>query len=73
MFRTSHIRKHVFGHAIIAWRHNKPLIALAILIAESRKDVVFTILTNTYIYPKILGELEKLSPERFKAIENQIK
>ena len=53
--------------------HNKPLITLAILIAELRSDVAFTILTNSAMYPKIMGELGKLPRERLKPIEMQIK
>ncbi|KAJ8090855.1 hypothetical protein PM082_024777 [Marasmius tenuissimus] len=69
---TLTFEKHIFGHAVGAWGHNKPLITIAVLIAETRKDVVFTILTMPTMYPKIMGELAKLSQERFKAIERQI-
>ncbi|KAL0577554.1 hypothetical protein V5O48_004452, partial [Marasmius crinis-equi] len=65
-------RKHIFCHAVTAWGHNKPLITLAILIAELRKDVAITILTDAVIYPRMVGELAKLSPERLKPIERQI-
>ncbi|KAL0577516.1 hypothetical protein V5O48_004457 [Marasmius crinis-equi] len=64
--------KHIFCHSIVAWGHNKPLITLAILIAEMRKDVAITIFTNVLMYPNIMGELAKLPQERFKAIERQI-
>ncbi|KAK1233748.1 hypothetical protein PQX77_003079 [Marasmius sp. AFHP31] len=64
--------KHIVGHAIAAWGHNKPLITMAILIAEMRKDVAFTILTNVFVYPQIMGELAKLPQERLKAIEKQV-
>ncbi|KAF9255423.1 hypothetical protein L218DRAFT_950800 [Marasmius fiardii PR-910] len=40
---------------------------------ESRKDVVFTLLTSTEIYSKVISELAKLPHERLKAIENHIK
>ncbi|KAL0577515.1 hypothetical protein V5O48_004456 [Marasmius crinis-equi] len=65
-------RKHIFGHAVAAWGHNKPLITLAILIAEARKDVAITIFTNAFIHPKMIGELAKLPQERLKGIERQI-
>ncbi|KAK7062668.1 hypothetical protein VNI00_000156 [Paramarasmius palmivorus] len=71
MSRTK-FRKHIVLHSIAAWGHNKPLITIAILIAEARKDVVLTILTNSFIHPKLLGELEKLPQERYHAIEAQI-
>ncbi|KAL0566457.1 hypothetical protein V5O48_015551 [Marasmius crinis-equi] len=65
-------QKHIFCHAVAGWGHNKPFLALAILIAEMRKDVAITIFTHAFIYSKMMAELEKLPKERFEAIEKQI-
>ncbi|EEB98833.1 hypothetical protein MPER_01595 [Moniliophthora perniciosa FA553] len=69
---THQPQPHIFMHACAAWGHNKPLITLAILIAEARPNVVQTILTNAIMYPKLLGEFNMLPPERLDAVKERI-
>ncbi|ESK90158.1 hydroquinone glucosyltransferase [Moniliophthora roreri MCA 2997] len=69
---THQRQPHIFMHACAAWGHNKPLITLAILIAEARPNVVQTILTNATMYPKLLGEINMLPSERLDAIKERI-
>ncbi|KAK7029552.1 hypothetical protein VNI00_014429 [Paramarasmius palmivorus] len=59
-------------HACTAWGHNKPLVTLAILIAEARKNAVVTILTNTPMHTKMMKELRNLPAKRFDAISHRI-
>uniref|UniRef100_A0A0W0EZ46 Glycosyltransferase family 1 protein n=1 Tax=Moniliophthora roreri TaxID=221103 RepID=A0A0W0EZ46_MONRR len=72
------LKHHVFAHAIAAWgkpfnpRHNKPLIAFAVLVTEARANAVVTIVTNETMYPKIMFEFNKLPEERRKLIQERI-
>ncbi|KAK7026043.1 hypothetical protein VNI00_015770 [Paramarasmius palmivorus] len=66
------LKHHIFAHAAPAWGHNKPLIALAVLITEARPDVVVTVVTNQAVYPKAIRELMNLSGERRVSIRQRI-
>ncbi|KAF9259975.1 UDP-Glycosyltransferase/glycogen phosphorylase [Marasmius fiardii PR-910] len=63
--------KHIIMYTIPAWGHAKPLVALMVLIAELRTDVVLTLIANVR-YPNIMGELAKIPPERFESIRDRV-
>ncbi|KAL0564268.1 hypothetical protein V5O48_017783 [Marasmius crinis-equi] len=63
--------KHILLHTIPGWGHVKPLVALMVLIAEMREDVVLTLPVGV-IAAKVVEELAKLPRERHEQIEERI-
>lgn len=53
--------------------HNKPVIALMVLIARARPNVILSLLTTEVLYPKIIGELEKKLEKEWEFLRSRIK
>ncbi|KAJ3726690.1 UDP-Glycosyltransferase/glycogen phosphorylase [Lentinula raphanica] len=67
------VLKHIVAHNVAAWGAYKPLSAFAVLVTESRKDVVFTVLiTGGMMYQKFMQELAKLSVSQLEEIRSRI-
>ncbi|KAJ3972819.1 hypothetical protein EV361DRAFT_981749 [Lentinula raphanica] len=65
--------KNILFHALPAWGHNKPMAALAVIIARARPDIVITVITTGVIYPKFSKELKsKLTPEEYDLLSPRI-
>ncbi|KAF9260362.1 UDP-Glycosyltransferase/glycogen phosphorylase [Marasmius fiardii PR-910] len=54
------MQRHVLLYAKDHWGHNKPLIVLAVRMAEAREDLFVTILTTNLMYRKNIKELSKV-------------
>ncbi|KAF9062782.1 hypothetical protein BDP27DRAFT_1336118 [Rhodocollybia butyracea] len=65
--------KNILVHAVRHWGHNKPLVALSVLITRSRPEVMVTLITTGLIYPKFVDELKsKLSKEEYEQLSPRI-
>ncbi|KAH7870648.1 uncharacterized protein C8R40DRAFT_637073 [Lentinula edodes] len=66
--------KHVVlhAHATAQQGHSKPLTYLAVLILESRFEVITTFSTSVAMLFKIKGQSERLHPTRYQAIQSRL-
>ncbi|KIK62457.1 glycosyltransferase family 1 protein [Collybiopsis luxurians FD-317 M1] len=65
--------KNILFHAIPAWGHKKPMIALAVIITRARPDIIVTMITTGVLYSKIMKELKsKLSTQEYSQLSSRI-
>ncbi|KIK62653.1 hypothetical protein GYMLUDRAFT_507346 [Collybiopsis luxurians FD-317 M1] len=65
--------KNVLFHAVPAWGHHKPMVALAVIITRTRLDIIVTMITTGVLYSKIMNELKsKLSAQEYNQLSSRI-
>ncbi|KAK7463061.1 hypothetical protein VKT23_007647 [Stygiomarasmius scandens] len=53
--------KNIFFWAVPIWGHTKPIAAFGLHILETRPNIFVTVFTNTFVYSKLVDEIDRIS------------